>query len=61
MYYSIQNHNGQTTILPTQKRLFQKQVAEYAGINRKSYSTYEMGEYDSYPIDMLKKIANCLG
>jgi len=43
------------------KGLLQKQVAEYAGINRTTYSAYEMGEYDSYPIDMLKQIAKLLG
>ena len=43
------------------KGLLQKQVAEYAGINRTSYSAYEMGEYDSYPIDMLKWITKLLG
>ena len=40
------------------KGLFQKEVAEYAGINRTTYSAYEMGEYDSYPIDMTKR-PNC--
>jgi len=43
------------------KGLLQKQVAKYAGINRTTYSAYEMGEYDSYPIDMLKRIAKFLG
>ena len=43
------------------KGLLQKEVAEYVGINRTTYSAYEMSEYDSYPIDMLKRIAKLLG
>lgn len=42
------------------KRLFQSEVADYAGINESTYISYESGDRDYYPIDKLRRIANLL-
>lgn len=39
------------------KGIHQKDVAEYAGIDRSTYIRYESGELDFYPIEKLKLIA----
>ncbi|MBQ8608199.1 MAG: helix-turn-helix transcriptional regulator [Bacteroidaceae bacterium] len=38
----------------------QEQVAEYLGINRSTYSNYELGEREM-PFDLLERIADLLG
>ena len=40
-----------------QKGLLQKEVATYVGIDRVTYSRYEEGECDYYPIPMMDKLA----
>ncbi len=42
------------------KRLFQSEVADYAGINTSTYLSYESGGRDYYPIDKMKRIASLL-
>lgn len=38
----------------------QEQVAEYLGINRSTYSNYELGEREM-PFDLLERVADLLG
>lgn len=38
----------------------QEQIAEYLGINRSTYSNYELGEREM-PFDLLERIADLLG
>ena len=42
------------------KSLLQRDVADYAGIDRSTYMSYETGERDYYPLDKLSKIAELL-
>ena len=42
------------------KGLLQKDVAEYAGIERTTYTAYEANERDYYPVDVLGCIAEIL-
>ena len=42
------------------KALRQRDVADYAGIDRSTYNSYEQDERDYYPIEILKKIAEVL-
>lgn len=37
--------------------LLQRDVAKFAGIDQHTYSRYEKGVYDYYPIDIMRKIA----
>lgn len=39
------------------KELFQRDVAEYVGIDRRTYVAYEKKVLDAYPIDKMEKIA----
>ena len=41
-----------------QMGLLQKEVAAAIGIDRTTYSSYEEGEHDYYPLDMMDKLAN---
>lgn len=41
--------------------LLQKEVAEYAGIDRTTYIHYESEAHDYYPADKLEKIAELFG
>lgn len=43
------------------KSLRQRDVADYAGINKSTYIHYENPEHDYYPIDKLSRIAELLG
>lgn len=43
------------------KALRQSEVAEYAGMCAETYSDYELGARDYYPLDKLKRIADLLG
>ena len=42
------------------KALRQRDVADYAGIDRSTYNSYEQEERDFYPIEPLRKIAEVL-
>ncbi len=42
------------------KALLQRQVADFAGIDRSTYIHFEEGDRDYYPADKLKKIAEIL-
>ena len=42
------------------KGLLQKDVADYAGIERTTYTDYETAIRDYYPLDVLGRIAECL-
>lgn len=42
------------------KSLLQREVAEYAGINKSTYIYYESPNHDYYPIDKLSRIAELL-
>lgn len=42
------------------KSLLQREVAEYAGINKNTYIHYESLNHDYYPIDKLSRIAELL-
>ena len=42
------------------KGLLQKDVANYAGIERTTYTDYETAVRDYYPLDVLGRIAECL-
>ena len=44
-----------------QKGLLQRDVADYAGIDRSTYIHYEDASRDYYPVDKLSKIAKLLG
>ena len=44
-----------------QKALSQKDVADYAGIDRGTYTHYEKAGKDYYPVDKLKKLAELFG
>lgn len=54
------DNGGQAAVLPIQKSLLQREVAEYAGINESTYIHYENPEHDYYPIDKLSRIAELL-
>lgn len=41
--------------------LLQREVAEYAGIDRTTYIHYESKEINSYPADKLEKLAELFG
>ena len=43
------------------KALLQREVAEYAGIDRSTYIHYEEYGRDYYPLDKMEKIAEILG
>lgn len=43
------------------KALLQRNVADYAGIERTTYSAYEENTRDYYPLDVLVRIAELLG
>ena len=42
------------------KSLCQREVADYAGIDRNTYINYEKASHDSYPPDKLVMLAECL-
>ena len=44
-----------------QNNLFQSDVAEYVGMDRGTYSSYEEYERDCYPIENMQKIAKLFG
>lgn len=44
-----------------QKAMHQKDVAEYVGMDRGTYSGYEESERDYYPIENMQKIAKLFG
>ena len=44
-----------------QKALHQKDIAEYVGMDRATYSSYEEFERDYYPIENMQKIAKLFG
>lgn len=44
-----------------QNSLLQREVAEYAGITRKTYIYYECGEHEYYAPDKLERIAELFG
>lgn len=44
-----------------QNNLFQSDVAEYVGMDRGTYSSYEEYERDYYPIENMQKIAKLFG
>lgn len=44
-----------------QKGLLQKEVADFAGIDRRTYSHYEKSDRDYYPIENMEKLAELYG